>query len=118
LNQWQLFFVNPVTCQIDVTEISANTGRHIQERAEELKLEILDLQNDVVLKSYATHENFWNLADREKFPSLKSAAYKIQFYFGSTYLCESLFSNMNIIKSKHRSRLTDAHLDDCLRAGT
>jgi hypothetical protein len=25
---------------------------------------------------------------------------------------------MNIIKSKHRSRLTDAHLDDCLRAAT
>ncbi|KDR11548.1 hypothetical protein L798_14107 [Zootermopsis nevadensis] len=25
-------------------------------------------------------------------------------------------STTNIIKSKHRSRLTDAHLDDCLRA--
>jgi hypothetical protein len=44
--------------------------------------------------------------------------YKIKSYFGSTYLCESLFSTMNIIKSKHRYWLTDAHLDDCLRAGT
>jgi hypothetical protein len=47
-------------------------------------MEILDLQNDVVLKSYTTLENFWNLVDREKFPSLKSAAYKISSYFGST----------------------------------
>jgi hypothetical protein len=78
------FFVNPFTCQIDVTETSAYIGRHIQERAEELELEILDLQNDVVLKSYASNENFWNLVDREKFPSLKSAANKIKSYYGST----------------------------------
>jgi menaquinone-dependent protoporphyrinogen IX oxidase len=51
------FFVNPFTCQIDVTETAAYIGRLIQERAEELELEILDLQN-YVLKSYATHENF------------------------------------------------------------
>jgi hypothetical protein len=45
---------------------------------------ILDLQNDVVLKSYATHKNVWNLVDREKFPSLKSAVYKKRSYFGPT----------------------------------
>lgn len=28
----------------------------------------------------------------------------------SKYLCESAFSNVNFIKNKHRSRLTDSHL--------
>jgi hypothetical protein len=111
-------FVNPFTCQIEVTETAASIGRLIQTRAEELELEILDLKNDVVLKSYATHENIWNLVDREKLHSLRCAAYKITSYFGFTYICESLFSTMNIIKSKHRSRLADANLADCLRAGT
>ncbi|KAG8236756.1 hypothetical protein J437_LFUL015821 [Ladona fulva] len=42
---------------------------------------------------------------------LRIVAYKIKPCFGSTYLCESLFSTMNIIKSKNRSRLTYSHLD-------
>jgi hypothetical protein len=82
------FFVNPFTCQIEVTETALFVGRLIQARTEELELGVLDLQNDVVPKSYATHGNFWNMVDREKFPSLKSAAYKIKSYFGSTCLCE------------------------------
>jgi hypothetical protein len=112
------FFGNPFTCQIEVTETAEYIGRLIQARAEGLEVDILDLQIDVILKSYATHENFWNLIDREKFPSIKSAAYKIKYHFVSTSMFESLSSTMNIMKPKHRSRLTDAHLDDCLRAGT
>ena len=36
-------------------------------------------------------------------------------YFGSTYLAESDFSDMNFIKSENRNPLTDEHLDQCLR---
>jgi hypothetical protein len=57
LNQWYLFFLNPFACQIDVTETAASIGILIQARTEELEMAILDLQNDVVLKSYATHKN-------------------------------------------------------------
>ena len=35
--------------------------------------------------------------------------------FGSTWVCESSFSKMNNIKNKHRSTLTDQHLEDILR---
>ena len=35
-------------------------------------------------------------------------------YFGSTYLCESVFSHMKILKSKYGSTLTDEHLKICL----
>jgi hypothetical protein len=51
------FFVNPFTCQIEVTETAASTGRLNKVRAEELEMVILDLQNDV-LKSYATMKTF------------------------------------------------------------
>jgi len=37
--------------------------------------------------------------------------------FGSTYLCEQVFSVMNINKTKLRSRLTHAHLNDILKVG-
>ncbi|XP_069022955.1 B-cell receptor CD22-like [Embiotoca jacksoni] len=38
--------------------------------------------------------------------------------FGSTYLCEKLFSTLNFNKSKYRSRLTDDHLQAILRVST
>ncbi|KAG8222197.1 hypothetical protein J437_LFUL001289, partial [Ladona fulva] len=68
--------------------------------------------------AHATDVGFWKLVEKDRFPLLRSVAYKIKSCFGSTYLCESLFSTMNIIKSKNRNRLTDSHLDSCLRAGT
>uniref|UniRef100_A0A8C1YYC5 HAT C-terminal dimerisation domain-containing protein n=1 Tax=Cyprinus carpio TaxID=7962 RepID=A0A8C1YYC5_CYPCA len=52
------------------------------------------------------------------YPALIHCAVKILTCFGSTYLCESAFSAMGIIKSKKRSLLTDRHLTDCLRAAT
>jgi len=45
-------------------------------------------------------------------------AQKILICFGFTYVCESSFPTMGAIKSKQRSRLTDRHLTDFLRAAT
>ncbi len=78
-------------------------------------MEIVDLQNDIELKARSRDSDFWGLVSREKFPLLSACAVKVSAYFGSTYLCEMAFSQMKIIKSKHRSRLTDRHLTDCLR---
>ena len=78
-------------------------------------MEIIDLQNDIELKSRSRDSDFWGLVSREKFPLLTACALKVNAYFGSTYLCEMAFSQMKIIKSKYRSCLTDAHLTDCLR---
>ena len=33
----------------------------------------------------------------------------------STYTCEAAFSRMNMIKNEYRNRLTDEHLDMCMR---
>lgn len=80
--------------------------------------EILTLKNDIELKSRATPDmnvQFWNLMQKEKYPNLRQTAENLTALFGSTYLCESAFSHMKIIKSKYRSTMTDDHLAVCLR---
>lgn len=49
------------------------------------------------------------------FPELSRMFKRTMCLFGSTYLCEKLFSTMNFNKSKFRSRLKDEHLKAILR---
>lgn len=44
----------------------------------------------------------------------KKLAIILTTMFGSTYVYESSFSKINFLKSKFRSKLTDAHLEDSL----
>ena len=76
--------------------------------------EIMTLQADIQLKSRA-HGEFWNLLTEEKYPNVRKCATSLTDLFSSTYLCESAFSHMMIIKSKYRSTITDDHLEVCLR---
>ncbi|KAM3860423.1 SCAN domain-containing protein 3-like [Diretmus argenteus] len=78
-------------------------------------MEIVELQNDIALKARYRDSDFWGLVNSDTFPLLSSCALKVRACFGSTYLCEMAFSQMKLIKSKHRSRLTDSHLTDCMR---
>lgn len=55
--------VNSSTCQMEVTETAVCTGMLIQAMTEELELDILDLQNYVVPKSFGTHEA-WTVGDK------------------------------------------------------
>ncbi|XP_076011117.1 general transcription factor II-I repeat domain-containing protein 2-like [Genypterus blacodes] len=48
-------------------------------------------------------------------PHLHTQAAQMLSMFGSTYLCEQLFSLMKMNKTSHRSRLTDEHLQSGLR---
>ena len=52
------------------------------------------------------------------FPELCRMFKRTMCLFGSTYLCEKLFSTMNFNKSKYRSKLTDEHLQAILRVST
>ncbi|CAL9690943.1 unnamed protein product [Knipowitschia caucasica] len=47
--------------------------------------------------------------------NMKKYAFGVLSIFGSTYLCEQLFSSMNFIKNKHRSRLVDESLQACMK---
>lgn len=80
------------------------------------EMELITFQNDLVLKSLASNTAFiWPLVSRDKYPVLCRVAMKMKALFSSTYMCESSFSNMKVIKSKYRNRLKDEHLDNCIR---
>ncbi|KAJ8395711.1 hypothetical protein AAFF_G00029480 [Aldrovandia affinis] len=56
----------------------------------------------------------WN-AIPDTYINMKKYAFGVLSIFGSTYACEQLFSTMNYVKSKHRSRLTDDSLQSCVK---
>ena len=78
----------------------------------EVEDEILTLQADLQIKARA-HGQFWNLLIEDKYPNIRKCATFLTALFGSTYLCESAFSYMKIIKFKNRSTMTDEHLEVC-----
>jgi len=45
-------------------------------------------------------------------------ATRIMAMFGSTYVCEQLFSFMKSTKTSQRTRLTDQHLSSLIKVGT
>ena len=49
------------------------------------------------------------------YPKLTSLAAKFLSMFGTTYLCEQVFSVMNLNETGHRSRLTSTHLNDIVK---
>ena len=49
------------------------------------------------------------------YPKLTALAANVLSMFGTTYLCEQVFSVMNNTKTKLRSRLTHKHLNDNLK---
>lgn len=87
-----------------------------------LQLEILDLQNNRLLKlKYGQYENvleFYKHLPRTRFPQLHQLAATIKSNFASTFVCEQLFSAMKRVKSVHRSRSTDSNLKNCLALTT
>jgi len=82
-----------------------------------LQIEIIDLQEDVSLKQYisASTEEFWAKDGIDKYSNCKQLAINLASMFGSTYICEALFSKINFLKNKYRTELTDSHLEDTLR---
>ncbi|XP_008187344.1 SCAN domain-containing protein 3-like [Acyrthosiphon pisum] len=77
--------------------------------------EIIKIKSDIFLKARGSETNFWNLLSEEKYPGLRNVALQLLSYFGSTYLCETAFSHMKMIKTEFRSTLSDDHLEQCLR---
>ena len=84
------------------------------------ELEMIDLRKEDQLKP-ALREGtieFWKSVPMKKYPNVKRAALKILAMFGSTYVCESVFFTLKLVKSKHRSVLTDTHVKELLRLAT
>jgi hypothetical protein len=55
-----------------------------------------------------------NSISRELPQKLQNFSLEMLSLFGSTYICETAFSTMNIIKSRMRNRLDNYSLESCL----
>ena len=84
------------------------------------QLELCELQADPFLlsKKNERYDVFWKLVSKEQFPCLRDFALKMCSTFGSTYICESIFSCMKRLKSDERNRMSDETLDARLRLST
>ncbi|XP_076810439.1 general transcription factor II-I repeat domain-containing protein 2A-like [Clavelina lepadiformis] len=79
-----------------------------------MQVELCNLKGDEIC--IADPNVFWlSLVTLERYPVITRLARRILTCFASTYLCESLFSSMNFVKNKHRTRLTNAHLHELMR---
>ena len=84
------------------------------------KLEMIELCEEDKLKPALRERTteFWKSVPMEKYPNIKRAAFKVLLMFGSTYVCESVFSILNHVKSRHRSVLTDTYVKELLQMAT
>ncbi|KAI6648708.1 General transcription factor II-I repeat domain-containing protein 2 [Oopsacas minuta] len=83
-----------------------------------VQLELIDLKYHEPLKSaFSTGDliAFYQLMDEKAFPKLKSHAFYIGSMLGATDANEQSFSFMKAVKTSHRSRITNEHLDSVVR---
>lgn len=108
------FLINPFTAESDCLKAPL-----VEDEAAS-QLEMIELSEDDRLKSVLREGTveFWKIVPTERYPNVKQAALKLLSMFGSTYICESLFSTLKLVKSKHRSVLTDTHVKELLRVAT
>lgn len=93
----------------------------LENAPESVQLELIDMQKDENLQNAFNEDNllkFYRCIDKNNYKSLLDNALKCSSLFGSIYICEQIFSVMNINKSENRNRLTNENLESILRLAT
>ncbi|XP_064080582.1 general transcription factor II-I repeat domain-containing protein 2B-like [Macrobrachium nipponense] len=89
---------------------------------EDIQMEIIELQcNDELRKKFdnsSVYQFYKKHVSVTVYPKLSAHTRKMMAVFGSTYICEQLFSKMNLVKNKYRSVLPDEPLECTLRVAT
>lgn len=98
----------------EVEEITSKIATFFDINLLKIENEVIALKSDIFIKARASENSYWSLLNEETYPCLRAICLQLTAYFGSTYLCESAFSEMKILKCKYRSTLTDEHLKMCL----
>jgi hypothetical protein len=96
-----------------------------------IQLELVELQNHDTLKNLFANKlsskaqnssedfaDFWKLVPKAEFPAITDLAVQFLSSFGSTYVCEKVFSDLNYVKNKYRTSLTEQHICDLLLLST
>jgi len=86
---------------------------------EGFQLELIDLPCSTSLKDKfrmtTSLIEFYQNVPQQQLPKIRKQATKVVSMFGSTYVCENLFSAMNFAKPKFRSCLSDESFRNTLR---
>ena len=94
----------------------------IEEVPENQQMECIDLQCSSDLrekfKDFPLLEFYKKYVSKEKYQRIHRLAVFVTSLFGSTYLCEQVFSRMNHVKSPVRSLLSDSHMENSLQIAT
>uniref|UniRef100_A0A8D8SJW9 General transcription factor II-I repeat domain-containing protein 2B n=4 Tax=Cacopsylla melanoneura TaxID=428564 RepID=A0A8D8SJW9_9HEMI len=89
---------------------------------ETIQMELIDFQSNPSLKEKFTNtgliEFYSKYLKQSEFPNIYKNALRMASLFGSTYICEQFFTQMKIVKSKTRTKITDRHLENTLRIAT
>jgi len=80
-----------------------------------IESEIIKIKSDIFLKARGSEKQFLNLRNEKKYSCFKNVALQLYTYFGFTYMCETAFSHMKIIKSEYRPTHSNDYLEQCLR---
>ncbi|XP_028663975.1 general transcription factor II-I repeat domain-containing protein 2-like [Erpetoichthys calabaricus] len=85
-----------------------------------IQMELIELQCDDTLKSKYDAVGAAQFPQHipDTMPQLRTQAAQLLSMFGSTYLCEQLFSSMKMTKTSHRARLTDEHLRSIMKVAS
>ncbi|CAH0397110.1 unnamed protein product [Chilo suppressalis] len=108
------FMTYPFSCK-NIEELATEIATQFNMNSCSDENELVQIISDIHLKATASDTNFWCFISEDKYPNLRKIALQLTAMFGSTYLCESAFCEMKIIKSKYRNRLTDNRMSSCLR---
>ena len=110
------FFVNAF--EVDVITSGCPIPKPLSSDAPAVELELVDLQEDHALKMAHKTLNtleFWTQVPAAKYPELKKTTLRLILIFSTTYCCESFYSIMKFVKSKHHAALTNQHVKELLR---
>lgn len=82
-----------------------------------LQMELIELLSERGLRA-KFQEDFYRQLLSALMPDLRCHAAHVLSMFGSTFLCQQMFSIMNLNKTKHRSLITNDNLHAALQTAT
>uniref|UniRef100_A0A8C7ELN2 SPIN-DOC-like zinc-finger domain-containing protein n=1 Tax=Neovison vison TaxID=452646 RepID=A0A8C7ELN2_NEOVI len=104
----------------ELTLFSAPFSVTVESVREALQMEVIDLQCNTALKTKYDKVGVPEFCKylRGSYPRYRVHCAKILSMFGSTYICEQLFSIMKLSRTKFCSRLQDSRWDSVLHIAT